>query len=83
MAKKPEPAKLDTTTLRVRECMLLFCVGSGTDWKRAGVTGETITTLVVRGLVERDARGHLALTDEGRAALRALLGLSGYVMPGC
>ena len=70
MAKQPTP---DTTTLGVRERMLLFCVGSGTDWQRAGVTGETITALVVRGLIARDARGHLTLTDDGRAALRALL----------
>jgi hypothetical protein len=53
--------------------MLLFCVASGTDWQRAGVTGETVTALVVRGLIERDAKGRLALTDDGLAALRALL----------
>jgi hypothetical protein len=53
--------------------MPLFCVASGTDWQRAGVTGETITALVVRGLIVRDGRGRLALTDDGRAALRALL----------
>jgi hypothetical protein len=66
MAKPPTP---DIGSLGVRERMLLFCVGSGTDWQRAGVTGETITALVVRGL----GRGHLTLTDDGRAALRALL----------
>jgi hypothetical protein len=70
MAKKPEPS---ATPLRVRERMLLFCVASGTDWQRAGVTGETITALVVRGLIVRDAHGRLVLTDDGRAALRALL----------
>jgi hypothetical protein len=70
MAKKPEPG---ATPLRVRERMLLFCVASGTDWQRAGVTGETITALVVRGLIVRDAHGRLVLTDDGRAALRALL----------
>lgn len=53
--------------------MLLFCVESGTNWQRAGVTGETITALVVRGLIVQDGRGRLVLTDDGRAALRALL----------
>ena len=70
MAKQPTP---DTTTLGVRERMLLFCVGSGTDWQRADVTGETITALVVRGLIARDVRGRLTLTDDGCTALRALL----------
>jgi len=57
----------------VRERMLLFCIGSGSDWQPAGVTGETVTALVVKGLLVRDALGHLALTNDGRAALRALL----------
>jgi hypothetical protein len=52
--------------------VLLFCIGSDTDWPRAGVTGETVTALVVRGLLVRDALGWLALTDDGSAALRAL-----------
>ncbi len=70
MAKPPTP---DITALGVRERMLLFCVGSGTDWQRAGVTGETVTTLVVKGFLVRDAKGHLTLTDDGRTTLRALL----------
>ena len=57
----------------MRERVLLFCVGSCTDWQRAGVTGETVTALVVRGLIVRDGKGRLALTNDGRAALRALL----------
>ncbi len=70
MAKPPKP---DTTALGVRERMLLFCVGSSTDWQRAGITGETVTALLVRGLLARDGKGQLTLTDDGRAALRALL----------
>ena len=61
------------SALGMREHVLLFCIGSGTDWQRAGVTGETVTAMVVRGLLVRDAKGRLALTDDGRAALRALL----------
>jgi hypothetical protein len=70
MANPPKP---DTTALTVRERMLLFCVASGTDWQRAGVTGETVTALVIKGLLMRDAKRHLTLTDNGRAALRAPL----------
>jgi hypothetical protein len=70
MAKQPTS---DTASLGVRERMLLFCVGRGTNWRRAGLTGETVTTLIVRGLIVRDKQGRLVLTDDGRAALRALL----------
>jgi len=56
-----------------RERMLLFCVASATDWQWAGIRGDTVTCLVVRGLLMRDERGRLTLTDRGRAALRALL----------
>jgi hypothetical protein len=57
----------------VRERLLLFRVGSGTDWQRAGVTGETVTALVAKGLLVRDGAGRFTLTDDGRAALQALL----------
>jgi len=46
MAKSRTP---DTIALTVRERILRFCAGSGTDWQRAGVTGETVTALVVGG----------------------------------
>jgi hypothetical protein len=36
--------------------------------------GATVTAMVVRGMIERDAGGRLALTPQGRAALDALLG---------
>jgi len=55
------------------ERMLLFCVASGTDWQRAGITGETVTALVVKGLIERNSGGRLSLTEGGRETLRTLL----------
>ena len=70
MAKPPKPG---TTSFGVRERMLLFCVASGTDWKQAGIMSETVMALIVRGLLVRDSLGRLALTGDGRAALRALL----------
>ncbi len=69
MVKRSTP---DMRALTVRERVLLLCVGSDTDWQRAGVMSETVTSLVVKGLVMRDALGRLVLTNSGRAALRAL-----------
>jgi hypothetical protein len=60
------------TELSVPERILLFCVASGTEWKKA-VTASTIARLSVRGLIQRDPLGRLSLTKEGRAALEALL----------
>ena len=61
------------TELSMPERILLFCVASGTEWDRAGVTGATVTVLVVRGLIERDAGGRLVLTKQGRAVLDAMI----------
>jgi hypothetical protein len=61
------------TELSIPERILLFCVASGTEWEWAGVTGATVTVLVVRGLIERDAGGRLVLTKQGRAVLDAMI----------
>jgi hypothetical protein len=58
--------------LSVQERVLLFCVASGTEWARAGVTGATATAMVVRGLIERDSADELTLTKDGRAVLEVL-----------
>ena len=50
MAVIPAP-----TGANIPERLLLFCVASGTDWEHAGITGATVTVMVVRGLIERDA----------------------------
>jgi hypothetical protein len=42
--------------LSVPERVLLFCVASGTEWERAGVTGATVTVMIVRGLLRQGAR---------------------------
>jgi hypothetical protein len=39
--------------LSVSERVLLFCVASGTEWTRAGLTGATATAMKVKGLIER------------------------------
>jgi hypothetical protein len=52
---------------------LLFCLASGTEWAQAGVTGATVTAMIVRGLIDRDS-ARLVLTSDGPAVLSALLG---------
>jgi hypothetical protein len=60
--------------LTVPERILLLCIDSGTDWQKASrVTGATVTAMVLKDLIERDAIGRLTLTGEGRAAVAALL----------
>jgi hypothetical protein len=71
MAKRSTAATASEFT--VRERVLLFCAASNTDWEHAGIAGETVTTMVVKGLIERDARGRLDLVERRRAALRATL----------
>jgi hypothetical protein len=68
-ARKPESAR----SLTVAQRMLLFCIASDTDWKKAGVTGAVVMGMLVKGLIDRDAAGRLTLTEQGRAALAWLL----------
>jgi hypothetical protein len=70
MSKRPaKPAAAAAPPLSIPERVLLFCVASDTDWEHAGITG---TTVIVRGLIQRDPAGRLRLTKEGRAVLPAL-----------
>ena len=59
--------------MTVRERVLLFCAASGTDWVHAGITGAIVTSMVVKGLIVRDAVGEIAPTDRGRAVFRAMV----------
>ena len=72
MAKLNMPTEA-AAALRVSERMLLFCVASNTDWKHPALPSEIVTTMVVKGLIDRDTAGALTLTDRGRAVLRAML----------
>jgi hypothetical protein len=74
MSKRPVKARPESApALTIPERILLFCVASVTDWEHAGIIGATVTTMVVRGLIERDAGNRLTLTDQGRAELLALI----------
>jgi hypothetical protein len=72
MAKRKMPAEV-AAALSVRERVLLFCIASGTDWLLARITEETVITMLLNGLLQRDTTGQLSLTDRGRAVLRVLL----------
>ena len=72
MAKSPTIVQI-AVSLAVAERVLLFCVASGTDWQKAGVTGETATLMIVKGLLDRDAAGRLRVTSDGRNVLRTLI----------
>jgi len=78
MAKQnPDSLAAMAQALSLPARLLLFCVASRTGWERAGITRATVTTTVVRGLIERDAAGGLTITKQGRATLMALLGRDG------
>ena len=78
MTKRPaRPTTEVAPALTIPERILLFCVASDTDWEHAGITGTTVTAMIVRGLIQRDPAKGLWLTKEGRAGLAALLVKSG------
>ena len=70
--KTPKPETI-AAQLTVPERVLLFCVASGTDWAKAGVTHAVAQHLLIRNLVERSAGADFVLTEQGRAVLAALL----------
>jgi hypothetical protein len=73
MPAHPSPAKI-ASDLRVPERIMLFCLASGTDWERAGVTHATAQQLLVRGLIDRNqSAGRFKLTPLGRDVLAALV----------
>jgi hypothetical protein len=72
MAKLKMPADA-ATALTVPERVLWLCVAAGIDFKHAKITEKVVTEVVVKGLINRYAAGDLALTDRGRAVLRAML----------
>jgi hypothetical protein len=73
MPKPPNPETI-AAVLTVPERVLLLCLASDTDWRKAGVTHATAQHLLMRGLIGRDRAGtRFVLADQGRAVLAALL----------
>ena len=74
---EPKPEAI-AAQLSVEERVLLFCVASGTDWTRAGISIVIMRNVVLRGLINRDLKtGQLTLTERGRGVLQALLAGAG------
>jgi hypothetical protein len=63
-----------TSGLTIAERLLLLCLASHTDWRRAGVPPATVQIMLVKNLVARGHAGTLTLTHKGRAILGVLLG---------
>ena len=58
MSKRPAKPTADCgPSAEHPERVLLFCVASDTDLEHAGITGTTVTAMIVRGLVQRDPAG--------------------------
>jgi hypothetical protein len=68
-----EGASTIAAELSASERVLLFCLASGTEWAEVGIAGPTATTLMVKGLIERNSADELTLTKDGRAVLGTLL----------
>jgi hypothetical protein len=45
------------------ERVLLFCIGSDTEWRTAGISPAPPQQMMIRGLIERPAAGSYTLTD--------------------
>ncbi len=60
--------------LSVLERVLLFCLASGTEWARAGVTDAVTTIMLVRGVGERDRDCGLKMTQQGNEVFKVLIG---------
>jgi hypothetical protein len=72
-ATKSDDPQAQAEALSIPARLLLFCVATRTDRERAGITRATVTTTVIRGLIERNVAGALTVTKQGRAVLAALL----------
>jgi hypothetical protein len=75
-AAKPDyllPPAQTTEALSVPERLLLLCVAARIDFKHTKIAERLAIEAVVKGMITRDTGGQLALTDRGRAGLRAML----------
>jgi len=72
MAKLTTPAQT-AQALSISERLLLLCVAAGIDFRHAKIADRVAIEVVVKGLIDRGTGGQLALSDRGRAVLRAML----------
>jgi hypothetical protein len=75
MAKsaKPNEAAMIAKSLTAREKVALFCAASDIDHAAVRILASVMQSMEIRGLILREHASRYALTDDGRAVLRALL----------
>jgi hypothetical protein len=61
--------------LNAPERLVLFCIAINTEWPKSGIFGKAASTLLINGLIKRDAAGKIALTACGREAFDILNGV--------
>jgi hypothetical protein len=72
MPRRPLPPQI-ASDLRYHQRVMLFCLASGDDWMRAGVTHTTAQHLLTRGLIARASTpAQFKLTTLGRNVLALL-----------
>jgi hypothetical protein len=71
---RPTPAEI-AVQLTSQQKVFLFCVASGTDWKRFNIPRPTVQFALLKSLIERPERhqAECVVTDLGRAVLDVLL----------
>ena len=75
MPRRLSPAQI-ASDLRYHQRVMLFCLASGGDWKRAGVTQATAHHLLVRGLIDpASTPASFELTPLGRRVAAVLFEL--------
>ena len=67
-------AKTTTTTLSAQERVILFCTATGISHLAVGITAHAIQAMAIKGFIVHNRESNAyALTDSGRATLRAIL----------
>jgi hypothetical protein len=75
MSRQLSPAQI-ASDLRYQQRVMLFCLASGDDWQRAGVTHATAQHLLERGLIHRASTlARFELTPLGRRVAAVLFEL--------
>jgi hypothetical protein len=73
MTDKPLTSETIAAGLSATERVLLFCIGSDTEWRKVVAIGAA-QQMLIRGLIDREGSAdRFALTDQGRAVLEVLM----------
>jgi hypothetical protein len=75
MAKSanPDAGAMSAKSLAGREKVALFCAAADIDHAAVGILASVMHAMEIRGLISRQHASRYVLTDDGRAALRAMV----------